>query len=175
MKPDQGMGDGLKIRISGLSAGSHEYSFTVPSSDLQLDANFDSPVEVKVRLEKVARQIIVRSEIATSASFSCDRCLAGFRQPIAATYAVVYVEDESEAGRFPPEEVRIVRPDATVIDLSDDVREMVLLSVPLKLLCREECRGLCSSCGADLNAGDCGCSRESVGGPWQELEKLLKH
>ena len=175
MKPDQGMGDGLKIRVSGLSTGTHEYSFRVPSSDLQLDANFDSPVEVKVRLEKLARQIIVRSEIATSASFSCDRCLAGFRQPIAANYAVAYVEDSSETGRFPPEEVRVIRPDATVIDLSDDVREMVLLSVPLKLLCREECRGLCPRCGADLNAGECGCTKEIANRPWQDLEKILKH
>jgi uncharacterized protein len=175
MKPDQGMGDGLKIRVSGLSTGTHDYSFRVPASDLQLDVNFDSPVEVKVRLEKLARQIIVRSEIATSASFSCDRCLADFRQQIASKYSIMYVEEESEAGRFPPEDVRVMRNDATVVDLSDDVREMVLLSVPLKLLCNEECRGLCSSCGADLNAGDCGCTKEAVNGPWQDLEKLLKH
>ena len=175
MKPDQGMGDGLKIRVSGLSAGTHDYSFRVPSSDLQLDANFDSPVEVTVRLEKLGSQIIIRSEIATSASFSCDRCLAGFRQAIGAKYAIVYVEDESEAGRFPPEDIRIMRPAATVIDLSDDVREMVLLSVPLKLLCAEECRGLCSSCGAELNDGDCGCVKENANRPWQDLEKLLKH
>jgi uncharacterized protein len=68
-----------------------------------------------------------------------------------------------------------MRNDATVIDLSDDVREMVLLSVPLKLICREECRGLCSRCGADLNAGECGCAKETVSGSWQGLEKLLKH
>jgi uncharacterized protein len=175
MKPDLGMGDGLKIRVSGLSAGKHEHTLRVPASDLQLDANFDSPVEVKVRLEKLARQIVVRGEIATRASFSCDRCLADFRQPLTASYAIVYVEDGSEAGRFPPEDVRIIRNEATVIDLSEDVREMVLLSVPLKLLCREECRGLCSSCGADLNKGECGCPKESAGGAWQGLEKLLKH
>jgi uncharacterized protein len=178
MKPDQGMGDGLKIRVSGLSAGTHEYSLRVPASDLQLDANFDTPVDVKVRLEKLARQIIVRGGIATRASFSCDRCLAGYRQQLAASYAIVYVEDDAEAGKFPPEDVRIMRNDATVIDLSEDVREMLLLSVPLKLLCRDECRGLCSSCGADLNAGECGCAKETAGSsivPWQGLEKLLKH
>ena len=175
MKPAHGMGDGLKIRVSGLSPGKHDYSFRVPSSDLQLDANFDAPVEVTVRLEKLPSQIIVRSEIATSASFSCDRCLADFRQQIAASYAVVYVEEASEAGRFPPEEVRVVRVDATVIDLSGDVREMILLSVPLKLICREDCRGLCPHCGADLNAGEHVCAKQSTDGRWQELEKILKH
>lgn len=175
MKPDHGMGDGLKIRVSGLSAGKHEYSFRVPSADLQLDANFDAPVEVKVLLEKLPRQIIVRSQIATSAAFSCDRCLAGFRQPLASSYAVVYVEDAAESGRFPPEEVRVVRVDATVIDLAEDVREMLLLSVPLKLLCREDCRGLCPHCGADLNAGEHECAKRPADARWQQLEKLLKH
>jgi uncharacterized protein len=175
MKPDQVTGDGLKIRISGLSAGPHEFSLSVPPSDLRLDDRFDAPVEVKVRLEKTARQIIVRSGIAASGTFPCDRCLAAFRQEVEGRYAVVYISDGDDAGRFPPEDVRVLKPDAAVIDLSDDVREMIMLSVPLKLLCREECRGLCSSCGADLNVADCGCRSENANRPWQGLEKLLKH
>lgn len=176
MKPDRGMGEGLKIRVSGLSAGTHEYSLSVPASELQLDANFDAPIVVQVRLEKLAHQIIVRSTISTSASFSCDRCLAEFRQQLSTAYATVYVEDPSEAGRFPPEEVRVVRADATVIDLSDDVREMLLLSVPLKLICRDDCRGLCPACGADLNqGGEHVCPRAAADPRWQDLEKILKH
>jgi uncharacterized protein len=175
MRPDQVSGDGLKIRISGLSTGTHEFSFRVPPSDIRLDDRFDAPVEVRVRLEKTARQVIVRSEIAASGTFSCDRCLAPFRQGVECGYATVYIHDGDDAGRFPPEEVRLIKPDTTVIDLSDDVREMVVLSIPLKLLCREDCRGLCSSCGADLNVARCGCRSENANLPWQGLEKLLKH
>ncbi len=175
MKPGQGRGGGLKIRVSGLSPGTHEYSFRVSPSDLPLDENFDAPVEMTVRLEKTVRQIIVRSAITASGTFPCDRCLGTFRQAISCRYAMVYIHDEEEAERFPPEDVRVINPDVTVIDLAADVREMIMLSVPLKLLCREDCRGLCSSCGADLNVAECGCRNENANRPWQSLEKLLKH
>jgi uncharacterized protein len=175
MKQDRDAGSGLKIRVSGLSPGTYDYAFNVPPSDLTLEENFDVPVEVSVRLEKTPRQIIVRGTVRTSATFPCDRCLAEFKQDVSSAFAVVYIEDEEEAGRFPPEEVRMIRPDTTVIDLAPDVREMIVLSIPLKLLCREECRGLCSSCGADLNRVDCGCRNETANLPWQGLEKLLKH
>ncbi|HLF14651.1 MAG TPA: DUF177 domain-containing protein [Bacteroidota bacterium] len=175
MKPHQGGGYGLKIRVSGLSPGTHEYSFRVSPSDLPLDDNFDAPVEVKVLLEKTPSQIIVRGAIAASGTFPCDRCLGSFRQALSCRYAVVYIQNEEEAGRFPPEDVRVLNPDATVIDLAADVREMIMISVPLKLLCGEACRGLCSSCGADLNVAVCGCRNENANRPWQGLEKLLKH
>jgi uncharacterized protein len=175
MKPDQGNGAHLKIRVSGLSAGSHEYSLTVPPSELLLEDNFDSPVTVGVRLEKSLRQIVVRADISATGAFNCDRCLTGFRQDLSAEYAMVYTFDELDAEAYPPEEVRVVHRDVSTIDLTDDVREMILLSVPLKLLCREDCRGLCSSCGADLNTTTCGCHEETTNLPWQGLEKLLKH
>ncbi|HLB00500.1 MAG TPA: DUF177 domain-containing protein [Bacteroidota bacterium] len=175
MKPDQGNGDKLKIRVSGLSAGSHEYSFTVSPPDILLGDNFHPPVSVDVRLEKTARQIVIRTKISATGEFPCDRCLNVFNQDIAAGYAMVYAFDEQDAAAYPPEEVRIVPHDVSVIDLAADVREMILLSVPLKLVCREECRGLCSSCGSDLNTTTCHCRRETTNLPWQGLEKLLKH
>ena len=175
MKPDRGGKNDQKIRVSGLSPGTHEYSFRVLPSDIPLNDNFDQPVEVTVRLEKSPRQIVLRSSIAASGSFSCDRCLAPFRQAISCRYSVVYIDNEGEEEQFPPEEVRVVNRDVTVIDLAADVREMVLISVPLKLICREECRGLCSSCGTDLNAAGCDCTTENANRPWQGLEKLLKH
>lgn len=175
MKPDRGGKNDLKIRVSGLSPGTHDYSFKVPPSEIPLSDNFDEPVEVTVRLEKTPRQIVLRSSIEASGTFSCDRCLAQFRQAVSCRYSVVYIDNEEEAQRFPPEEVRVVNPDVTVIDLSADVREMVSISVPLKLVCREECRGLCSSCGTDLNSASCECTTENANRPWQGLEKLLKH
>jgi len=175
MKPDQGNGAQLKIGVSGLSAGSHEYSLTVPSSDILLEDNLDSPVTVDVRLEKSVRQILIRAKISTSGEFPCDRCLVRFRQGLSGGYAMVYTFDEVDAGAYPPEEVRVVHPDVSMIDLTDDVREIIMLSVPLKLICRDDCRGLCSGCGADINTTTCNCRQETTNLPWQGLEKLLKH
>jgi uncharacterized protein len=175
MRPNQDERSGLKIRISGLSPGTHEYSFSVAPSDIQLDKNFNAPVEVAVQLEKTANEIYVRSRVHAGGEFQCDRCLDDFTQDISCQYSQLYVFDEADAGRDVDGEARVVHGDTTVIDLSADVREMIILSVPLKLLCREECRGLCSACGTDLNTGSCDCREETVNRPWQGLEKLLKN
>ncbi len=172
--PDTVSGDhGLKIRISGLSNGLHEYSFETGPSLLALDSSFSSPVRVRAELDKSTRQMLLRAEIQTAGTFQCDRCLDTFEKPIVATYSLLYVYAEEDAQRVAPEDVRLMTLDTTVIDLAEDVREMVTLSVPLKLLCREECRGLCPHCGKNRNAGPCGCVEEALDPRWDALKNLL--
>ncbi len=172
--PDAASGDhGLKIRISGLSNGVHEYAFETDPSLIGLESAFSSPVRIGAELDKSTRQLLLRTSVETSGRFQCDRCLEEFDRPIKAGYSVVYVYAEEEAANVPPEEVRLLAADTTTIDLGNDVREMVLLSVPLKLLCREECRGLCSRCGKNLNAGPCGCVHDEIDPRWNSLKSLL--
>jgi uncharacterized protein len=63
-------------------------------------------------------------------------------------------------------------PGQTVIDMADDVRQTVLLAVPLKNVCREDCRGLCPQCGRNLNDGACDCKETRVDGRWDKLKEL---
>jgi uncharacterized protein len=60
------------------------------------------------------------------------------------------------------------------IDVSDIVREMLLLDVPLRYLCGEECKGLCAQCGRNLNTGTCSCAKTSVDPRFAALKQLLK-
>jgi uncharacterized protein len=83
-----------------------------------------------------------------------------------------YVWEESEAEQIDPSEVQVILPGQTVIDLADDVRQTVLLSFPLKNVCREDCRGLCSRCGKNLNEGPCDCKETLVDGRWDKLKEL---
>ena len=66
----------------------------------------------------------------------------------------------------------MIAPGQTVIDMADDVRQTVLLSVPLKNVCRDECRGLCPLCGRNLNEGTCDCKETPVDGRWDKLKEL---
>jgi uncharacterized protein len=59
-----------------------------------------------------------------------------------------------------------------MIDLADDVRQTVVLAVPLKLLCKEECKGLCPRCGADLNKELCICPPEALDARWETLRRF---
>jgi len=164
----------LKIRISGLSSGIHEYSFRILPSDIGLDGNFRTPLEVEAHIDKTTHQLLLRTEIRAAGVFECDRCLDPFEQKLSTQYRLVYVFDETAGSRYPEEEVQILREDTVAIDLSEDVRQMVMLSIPLKLLCSQECRGLCPTCGTNLNHAACTCRADQTDPRWNGLQDLLK-
>ena len=62
--------------------------------------------------------------------------------------------------------------DADKIDISKDVRDYLILSVPMKRLCKEDCKGLCYKCGKDLNEGKCDCTELEVDDRWKPLLEL---
>ena len=70
------------------------------------------------------------------------------------------------------EEIGLILFHGEEIDLRDAVQEDVLMAVPMKTLCRPECKGLCPQCGADLNQGDCGCERKIINPKFAGAERL---
>ncbi len=140
-----------------------DFSFSVPSFPVQTPAgeiNFRD-LEVTGRLTNTGREILVQGEVSARAELTCSLCLRPFTFsltfPLVETYCrpqeAIAPEDEDVVVRFYEEEE---------IFLDDAVAEGLILFLPMKPVCRQECRGLCPVCGWDLNAGDCGCSREAV-------------
>ncbi len=166
-------GDELKIRISGLSNGLHEYHFSTVPAELGLGNNFTHPVEVDIVVDKTPRQVYLTSDITTSAVFTCDRCIENFDGPLHAKCSMFYIFDDLEKGKFQEDEVRVIAPDTVHIDISDDIRQMILLSIPLKLLCKEDCKGLCSKCGINRNNEQCDCREDQADPRWQGLAGLI--
>lgn len=101
--------------------------------------------------------------------FVCDRCLG------AVSKAQVYPfgEDFVRAGDEARAEDGAERFTEEGIDIAPLVRDTILTAQPLRNLCRDDCRGLCSRCGADLNRGDCGCDRRSLDPRMAGLADLL--
>lgn len=100
-------------------------------------------------------------------SVTCSRCATAFPNHLAKSFSLEYWPDpRSEHDgdefelRYADLEIGFYRNDR--LDLSTVVSEQIVLEVPMKPMCREDCRGLCERCGADLNAGDCGCDRTQV-------------
>jgi uncharacterized protein len=174
MKPAKA-GDELKIRISQLSNGLHEYHLKGSTAEIGLDSNFAPFVEVDAILDKTARQLYLKADVRTAGMFQCDRCLEEFNQPLSTKYTMFYVFDEQESSRYPADEVQVIGVDTPSIDLAEDVRQVVLLSVPLKLLCKEECKGLCPRCGKNRNAEPCDCREANESSQWRGLEGLLNY
>lgn len=165
----------MKIRISQLSSGLHEYHFSSKPSDVGLEENFQKDVNVDVVLDKTQRQIFLKVDIHTSGHFPCDRCLEDFVQPIVSYYNMLYVMDAQDADKNPVDEIQIISPETTYIELTEDVRQIVILSIPLKLICKDECKGLCSQCGANWNYKSCMCHEEVTDSRWEPLKNLLNN
>ena len=167
--------DRIKIRISQLSTGIHEYHFHSEPAEIGLENDFRKPVIIDVVLDKTPRQIFLRAVVRTSGIFQCDRCIEEFEQELSNNFTMFYVYDEVDAGGRGPEEMQVISADTTHIDLTDDGRQTVLLAVPLKLLCREGCKGLCPHCGANRNLTTCDCTEEITDPRWDGLRDLLSN
>jgi uncharacterized protein len=162
----------MKIQLGGLSEGFHQYHFRVAGEDLNIGPGFRQPVLVSASVEKTANQVFLTASVEAQCTFTCDRCLTEFGRVLEPRYRMIYVFEEAEAGRFDPSEVQFVSPALSVVDITEDVRQTLLLSVPLKLLCSETCRGLCPRCGTNWNVSSCSCHDERTDQRWEALKKL---
>lgn len=113
--------------------------------------------------------LLLEARLTATVRRACDRCLKEFD---ALTEACV-VEKFYPPGADSLEEDALVY-DSDVLDITEPLREGLLLSEPMRALCRQDCRGLCCVCGADLNEGDCGCARVSVDPRLAALKRFLE-
>jgi uncharacterized protein len=110
--------------------------------------------------------------VSLTASFACDRCLSPFRSPLISSYRMYYVPEERADLQVDPSELQVVPPGFSTIDMTEDVRQTIVLSIPPKLLCSESCKGLCPNCGVNLNSDTCSCRDEFEDTRWEQLSKL---
>jgi uncharacterized protein len=126
------------------------------------------PLAIGGRLSSAGdRKYYWQATLKTVVRAECRRCLATVDVPIAESLGLIFVEEEEAEG---DEDCYLVPRRSHVLDLSEAVREELLLAAPQYVECRADCRGLCPRCGADLNAGPCGCAPE-VDPRWEALTK----
>jgi uncharacterized protein len=161
----------LRINISKLPEGAHQRSLQATPEEIGLDSRFTKEVLVESTLEKTSRQLYVRTEFKTGGVFICDRCLEEFEHEVASGFGIVYVTD-SDGAENDSDEVQVIAPDTNTIDLGEDVRQYAVLALPPKMLCRNDCAGLCPRCGTNLNRAKCDCGKDEVDSRWSGLQKL---
>jgi uncharacterized protein len=134
-----------------------------PHGEEEQEIRLDSAVEGSIFLRRTPQGIEVMGRLETAVSLPCARCLKGFRLPIATEFEEFFILKNYTSGE---EDKELVNDDMDVsclpedgIKLWDIIEEQIWLNIPMKPLCHEGCKGLCSVCGADLNLGECGCDR----------------
>jgi uncharacterized protein len=141
-----------------------------------LDFSLEQPITGVVHLERHDGNILVRGQLQGELMYACSRCLDTYAGPLTASFDLLL-----KVGRPP-----VVEPEAELspgeldedycpgdeLELNVLLREQILLALPLKPLCREECQGLCRQCGANLNREPCSCSAPVFHPSFAALEKL---
>ena len=137
----------------------------------EADSKPDEPVHVEGRLSAAGDgKFYFSGHIRGSVEMPCRRCLEPVRASVSEEAHFIFAESGSEEAEDP--DVYLFDPHAQKLDIRPAVRESWLLSAPAFLECREDCKGLCATCGTDLNKGSCSCVPVSTDSRWDALRKL---
>src|SRR5262249_45677689 len=144
----------LRVDIRDLDAGPVETTAQLEAGDpvfAGLDLEFDGPVSVDGELQVTgSEEFLWRGHLSGRLRTACRRCLTDLSLPLDADVGVLFSTDPDAAD---DPSVYLVPTPVTHVDVGAAVREEIALAAPAFALCREDCRGLCQRCGADLNAG----------------------
>lgn len=163
----------MKMSLLHLPDGVHQFKEAIIGGTLGFYRSelFPNDIQISVELNKFIKNITCLIEVKTNARFQCDRCLKDFDRVIEERSELLFHigPDKLETEE---EEVILLTPEEKEIDLTSHISEMLILSVPMKILCEENCKGICPNCGSDLNTEACNCNEEVEYSRWEELRKL---
>ncbi|MGB7061387.1 MAG: DUF177 domain-containing protein [Candidatus Zixiibacteriota bacterium] len=138
-------------------------------------AAFEKPVRVELLVSKNQDQLICQGKVTATAKLECSRCLADYDQAMTSDLNfVVDLAGNSDEGKSEEEGYFVADPSLAFFEIDDLVREAIILSMPLKPLCSDECKGLCPVCGIDLNRLQCNCVKKETDPRWDQLKGLSK-
>ena len=135
------------------------YSAVVDLSDLQYGTSFPvtEPVKAEGTVRNTAGVLVMKGEITTCIHGVCDRCAAEFDREMALPIDAVLV---TELANEENEDEWVFTLEGDSADLDDIVRTIFVLNMDSKLLCSDDCKGMCCRCGKNLNDGPCSCEKE---------------
>ena len=135
-------------------------------------------VSGSVRLLKTDKGVWVSAALDSSMACTCGRCLVEYAQPVS-----IAIEEEffPRSAALPHglevSEENLGIDENNILDLTDTVRQYLAIGTPFRLLCREDCRGICAGCGGDMNMDRCRCDRiggDGIDNRWDGLLELTR-
>lgn len=158
------------VGISSLEEGASTREMVGTAADLELEPEkvpLEGPIYFRANLYRAGLKIEVQGKLTASLRMICDRCLNSVLVRVDVPVRLFAEKRETRDHRR-EEEVReddlgMVYHDGQRIDLTDEVRQELLVQVPWHVVCRPDCKGLCSGCGVDLNRDSCSCAERSPG------------
>ena len=156
----------MKINIDDIKASPTELDYVEQVDDLNerlgrgaREYRVERGLDVHVAHYKSGLDIFFDGTVRGAVRATCARCLTEYNLPLDDRFSVVLTPRSADVAkaRLTPDDLELSTYEGDEIDLAPLVHEQAILALPTIPLCTEGCRGLCPRCGADLNAGPCGC------------------
>lgn len=138
----------IKINIGSLNDGSQVLELKSSEKELGIEEGFlKEPVSVKLELFKTTHQLDLKAEISGIIFLECDRCLDRFEKKFTSSFQLIFVQQTHREEAFSEEDIRSYSSHMKSVDITTDIREAVILTVPMRKLPDENPDGSCSWCG----------------------------
>ena len=138
----------IKINIGSLNDGSQVLDLISDCKEIGLDEGLlKDPLNIKLELFKTTHQLDIKTELEGTIFLVCDRCLEKFEKPFSTEFELVFVQKSPREEEINEDYIRTYSPHMKSVDITNDIKEAVILTVPMKKLPEEKSDGSCSWCG----------------------------
>ena len=144
--------DVRKLKYAGKTECSFHFDYEADDSMITLpDATFDGPVSVTGTLTIGGNEVTVEGEVGYSVAGECSRCLDSVIFHNVVEFNEVFSESKEDEEAYPYAK--------GLVDLTEMVNDKILTSMPYVIYCKDDCKGLCPTCGTNLNHAEWGCKK----------------
>lgn len=142
------------------------------------ELNFLTPIAYNLRIAKIGRDFRVTGQVHGSLSLSCARCLDAFSYSIDTDVDIELRQKPKDLAfelELKDDEMDVYYFEGDELDLDPYVYEEVILSIPIRALCSDTCKGMCPQCGKNLNQEECRCERPAASLLGEKLRRFLNN
>jgi uncharacterized protein len=169
----------MRIELENLEGGKGDFAHVYNPDELNpVDerVKLTAPATVNGKIRLAGNEVFVNGHVDTRAQVECDRCLKPIELPVNADFELEYITgseyESSGVAELTEAEMSVSVFDGEALDVDEIMKEQILLAVPTRMLCREDCKGICPQCGVDRNKGECKCVTEDIDPRWAALKNL---
>ena len=161
----------MKLKLSSFSEKKQIVKADLTCEEIGLnEEGLIDPVKVEVKTGKNSGCLTVECNVEVETNFICDRCLENYKSKLEATTGFIITSDQRM--NTDSDEVIYISTVEDEVDISKNIRDAILLVYPVKRICSQQCKGLCASCGKNLNKELCECKNDTIDPRWEKLKEI---
>lgn len=169
----------IRIELDSIPDGSSHFDLVEEAFEFEIAeysgiVSIEPPVRLALDIVRSSGEIMIRGRAGVEVILGCARCLKVYRTGLEAPLNIMCIFGElaPDSSGGCRDGVIEIPTNARYIDISEEVRSELAVRLPVKPLCDAGCKGLCPSCGADLNETSCSCKRDEHDSRWDALKKV---